>query len=83
METILNKLQRYTKEDPNAAILFDEANTKGITYAMLDDMTGRVYAHLKEKGIGREDFVLICMPRGIWAVVAMIGVWKAGSLIFW
>ena len=53
METILNKLQQYTKEEPNAAILFDEINTKGITYAMLDDMTGRIYAYLKAKCIGR------------------------------
>ena len=79
METILNKLQQYTKEEPNAAILFDEINTKGITYAMLDDMTGRIYAYLKAKCIGREDFVLINLPRGIQPVIAMLGIWKAGA----
>ena len=79
METILNTLQKYTKEEPNAAILYDETHTKGITYAMLDDMTGRVYAHLKEKGIGKEDFVLINLPRGVLPVIAMLGVWKAGA----
>ncbi|MBO6303047.1 MAG: AMP-binding protein [Ruminiclostridium sp.] len=79
METILQKLRRYTKEDPNAVILYDETHTKGISYAQLDDMSGRIYAFLKAKGIGKEDFVLIDLPRGVLPVIAMIGVWKAGA----
>ena len=79
METIIQKLQQYTKEDPNATILYDEAHTNGISYAKLDDMSGRVYAYLKENGIGKEDFVLINLPRGVLPVVAMVGVWKAGA----
>ena len=79
METIIQKLQRYTKEDPNAVILYDEAHSNGISYAKLDDMSGRVYAYLKAQGIGKEDFVLINLPRGILPVIAMIGVWKAGA----
>ena len=76
---ILEMLEEYTKQSPNTAIMFDEAHTKGITYAMFDDMTGRVYAWLKAKGIGKEDFVLIDLPRGVLPVIAMIGVWKAGA----
>lgn len=79
METIIQKLQKYTKEDPNAVILYDEAHSGGISYAKLDDMSGRVYAYLKAQGIGKEDFVLIDLPRGVMPVVAMIGVWKAGA----
>ena len=56
METIIQKLQRYTKESPNSPILFDEVHTKGITYAQLDDLSGRVYAWLKSEGIGKEEF---------------------------
>ena len=72
--TILQMLEEYTKQTPNAAILFDEAHTKGITYAQLDDLSGRVFAYLSDKGIGREDFVLINLPRGIMPIIAMIGV---------
>ncbi len=79
MTDIIELLEQYTKEKPGAAILFDEVYAKGITYAQLDDMSGRVYAYLKEKGIGKEDFVLIDLPRGIMPVIAMIGVWKAGA----
>ncbi len=79
MESILHLLQEYTQKDPNAVILWDEVSTKGITYGKLDDMTGRVYAYLKQKGIGREDFVLINLPRGVQPIIAMFGVWKAGA----
>ncbi|MCR5626139.1 MAG: AMP-binding protein [Lachnospiraceae bacterium] len=79
MTNILERLKEYTEKDPNAVLLYDEVYTQGISYAQLDDMSGRVYAYLKEKNIGKEDFVLINLPRGILPVIAMIGVWKAGA----
>lgn len=77
--TILDRLEEYARQDPLAPILFDETYTKGITYHRLDEMSGRVYAWLKQEGIGKEDFVLINLPRGVLPVVAMVGVWKAGA----
>lgn len=79
METIIERLQRYTGLNPGVPILFDDAHTKGITYSQLDDMSGRVYGWLRENRIGKEDFVLIDLPRGVLPVIAMIGVWKAGA----
>lgn len=79
MINIIETLEQYVEEDPQNRVLFDEAHSKGITYAQLDDMSGRVYAFLKGKNIGREDFVLIDLPRGILPVIAMIGIWKAGA----
>ena len=79
MKYILDTLKDYTARAPHAAILFDDVYSKGLTYAQLDDMSGRVYAHLKAQGIGKEDFVLIDLPRGVQPIIAMIGVWKAGA----
>ena len=79
MEYIIEKLRQYTVEKPDEAILFDDAHGKGITYARLDEMSSRIYAWLKQNGIGREDFVLLNLPRGVMPVIAMIGVWKAGA----
>ena len=76
---IIDQLAAYTAETPNNAILFDEAHSKGITYAKLDDMSGRIYAYLKQNNIGKEDFVLINLPRGVMPIIAMIGIWKAGA----
>ena len=76
---IIEQLAAFTAESPNNAILFDEAHNKGVTYAQLDDMSGRIYAYLKQNNIGKEDFVLINLPRGVMPIIAMIGVWKAGA----
>lgn len=79
MIDIIELLEQYTKEKPSAAILYDDAHTKGVTYDQFDDMSGRVYAYLKANGIGKEDFVLINLPRGVMPIIAMIGIWKAGA----
>jgi len=76
---IIEQLAKFTAESPNNAILFDEAHNKGITYAQLDDLSGRIYAYLKSKNIGKEDFVLINLPRGVMPIITMIGVWKSGA----
>ena len=79
MDYIIEKLEQYTAQKPDEAILFDDAHTKGITYAQLQDMSGRVYAYLKQRGIGKETFVLLNLPRGVMPVIAMVGVWRAGA----
>lgn len=79
MKTIIDTLQEYTAKAPNETILFDEVSTKGVTYHQLDEMSGKIYAWAKSQGIGKEDFVLINLPRGIKPVAAMVGIWKAGA----
>ena len=79
MMDILNLLAQYTAQNPTTTILYDEAHTKGVSYAKLDEMSGRVYAYLAQKGIAKEDFVLINLPRGVMPIIAMIGIWKAGA----
>ena len=79
MAQFLELLQQFTAEKPDTAILFDETHSKGITYSRLDDMTGRVYGWLKDHNVGKEDFVLINLPRGVLPIVAMLGIWKAGA----
>ena len=59
--------------------LYDEATPKGISYEQLRVISGRVYAYLKARNIGKEDFVMIKLPRGVQPVIAMIGVWRAGA----
>ena len=59
--------------------LYDEATPKGINYEQLRVVSGRIYAYLKVRNIGKEDFVMIKLPRGVQPVIAMIGVWRAGA----
>ena len=53
MEYIIEKLAQYTRMKPDEAILFDDAHSRGITYAQLLDMSGRVYDYLKQNWIGK------------------------------
>ena len=72
-------MELHARENPKETVLFDETVTKGITYEDLNELSGRVYAWLKQKGIGKEDFVLINLTRGVLPVVAIVGILKAGA----
>lgn len=50
-----------------------------LTYLQLETESAKVYRFLKERGIGREQFVTILMPRNIHFFSCMLGVWKAGA----
>jgi len=67
------------KADSQKKILFDDLSTTGITWNQLIDYSGRVYAYVKSKGLGREDFIQICLPRGIKPIIAEIGIWRSGA----
>lgn len=63
---------------PEKIILQDKESR--LTFRQLDELSGRVYAYLKQKGIGREDFVMICLPHGVMCVVALLGIIKCGAV---
>lgn len=73
----IEKFEENVRLYPDKVILQDQ-ETK-LTFKELDELSGRVYAYLKQKGIGREDFVMINLPHGVLPYVAMMGVWKAGA----
>lgn len=77
--TFIEKFEENVRLYPDKVILQDSETR--LTFRELDELSGRVYAYLKTKGIGREDFVLISLPHGILPYVAMIGVWKAGAAL--
>jgi acyl-coenzyme A synthetase/AMP-(fatty) acid ligase len=66
---------------PDRLFLTDEVHPRGITRRDADELSAKVFAWLKKQGIGKEDFVLVCLPRGIMIPIAMMGVWKAGAAV--
>lgn len=80
MNFIAEQLEKRLVAHPDQAFLFDEVTPKGITNAYTYEISGRIYAYLKGQGIGKEDFVLIKLPRGVQPVLAMFGVWRAGAV---
>ncbi len=79
MNRIAELIETRKNANPEHVFLFDEATPKGISFEQFYDLTGRIYAYLKTNGVGREDFVLINLPRGVQPVIAMVGVWRAGA----
>ena len=82
LETVPYVCRRWAEiaeEKPEAEFLTEEISGKSFTRAETDECAGRVYAWLSERGIGREDFVLIRLPRSADPFIAMLGVWKAGA----
>ncbi len=78
-EYIMDAWEKSVSENPNALVLTDERHPRGISRRTVDELSGKVYAYLRSKQIGREDFVLICLPRGGIALISILGVWKAGA----
>jgi acyl-CoA synthetase (AMP-forming)/AMP-acid ligase II len=79
MNWIARKLEEHLEKVPDHAFLYDEATPRGLTYRQFDDLSGRVAAYLERNGIGKEDFVLINLPRGVQPLIAIMGVWRRGA----
>ncbi|GAA4080170.1 non-ribosomal peptide synthetase [Nonomuraea soli] len=56
-----------------------EADGVVLTYAELDRRSAGVAAGLEAEGVGPEDVVGICLPRGLGYACAMLGVLRAGA----
>ncbi|WP_240660334.1 non-ribosomal peptide synthetase [Streptomyces sp. WAC 01529] len=50
-----------------------------VPYGELDARANRLARHLTGLGVGREDKVGLCLPRGIDMIVGELAVWKAGG----
>ena len=75
----VEKIRQNAEKYPNriaAALDFCE---EAMTYSELWEQSGRVYAACKEKGLGREDFIMLLLPRSPKMFAAMVGVLRAGA----
>lgn len=75
----IERIEKNVLADPERIILSDEWGE--YTHRQLWELSGRVYAWLTKQGIGREDVVLVHLPRGAEAVMVMVGVYRAGAAV--
>ncbi len=80
MTPFIEQLEKNCKDFPDRLALTLNAEER-VTYGELWNLSGKIYAYLKNKNIGREDFVLINLPRGPKIVIANIGIWRAGAAV--
>ena len=76
---ILDEWEKRVNEIPEREFVYDGIATHGRRRSEVDSESARVYAYLKKQGIGKEDFVMICMPRCAQVISAILGVLKAGA----
>ena len=77
----LNTLKQNFHKYRDFTALADEKTGKKITYGELDILSGKVCRYLKNQKIGREDIVMIQLPRGAFSLVAVIGAWRARAAV--
>ena len=76
---LLEKLNFFSKQDPDGICFVDSVHSSALSFSELDKLSGKVYHFLKKQGLGKEDFVLVCLPRSYDAAAAVIGVLKNDS----
>ncbi|MEV6350171.1 amino acid adenylation domain-containing protein, partial [Actinoplanes sp. NPDC051851] len=73
----LSFLERFVAQDRSAPAV--RSGSSSLSYGVLDARASALATRLIDLGIGIEDRVGICLPRGIDVVVAQLAVWKAGA----
>ena len=76
---LVQQIRENALRFPNRTALALDDCVDPITYSELWVQSGRIYTALKEKNIGREDFVMIFLPRHPIMFAAMLGVLRAGA----
>ncbi len=73
--------ERQAASIPEAvAVVFDGGReTRTLTYEKLDERADQLAHCLRRLGVGPDDRVGICVPRGVDMVVAVLATWKAGG----
>jgi amino acid adenylation domain-containing protein len=76
--TVPARFEAQVDATPHAAAVVDPGG--GVTsYAELDTMANTVAHQLRRLGVGVEDRVAVCLPRGVWLSAALLGVLKSGA----
>ena len=76
-ETFLELFTGICRENPNACAI--ETVDRKIQYNELNKKSDLIAHYLNSRGIGKGDFVGVCMERGIEIVTAILGILKCGA----
>ncbi len=75
----IDKIENNAKRYPGRTALALDFGRDPVSYSELWEQSGRIYAALKEAGIGPEDIVMLLLPRHPRMLVALLGVLRCGA----
>lgn len=70
---------KMVERTPDACALRDVSTQ--LSFKKFDELSWKVCAYLKENNIGRENRVLVYLPRDVNVFVSVLGIWKAGAAV--
>ena len=76
--TALERLEWFAEHIPDNCAVISGPDER-LTFGELWQLSGKIYAWLKRKGIGAEDVVMYCLPRGLMLYACMAGTMRAGA----
>lgn len=76
---VLALFARHVRETPHGVALADV--DQQLTYADLDAASDRIAFALRQREVGAEQAVAVCIERSVRFVVALIGVMKSGAYV--
>ena len=76
---VLDVWEKLVASEPEETIIVSDTTMHRFSRKAIDIMSGKVRAWLESRSVGKDDMVLICLPRGAVAIATMLGVWKAGA----
>ncbi len=81
MNLFFKKFKSNCESFPDRIALSSYDGKNSYSYKQLWELTGKIYNYLTKKKIGKEDFVLVYMPRSIELYAALLGVWHSGAAV--
>ena len=75
--TVVDMFRKNAREHPDSLAVVHLGES--MTYGKLDEVTDHIAGYVNSKGIGRDEYVAVLVPRSIHMVVAAEGIIKAGA----